>query len=160
MPFMDGLEATRRIKAMPGGKETIIVALTASVFKDQRNEVLEAGCDDFVRKPLNEDEIFEMMAKHLSVQYVYGAGSRVAGSALQIPDQEALTPEVLATLPADLVGSLEQAVIHLKVKEIDRTINVIRSHNAEIAGALAGLAKNFKYKEIWNMIQQSRKLSV
>ena len=71
MPVMGGLEATQRIKAMEGGKETIIVALTASVLIEQLDEVLSAGSDDFVRKPYNPDEIYSCMAKYLNCQYDY-----------------------------------------------------------------------------------------
>ena len=51
MPVMDGLEATRRIRELPGGKEVKIVAVTASAFMEQRDEILKAGMDDFLRKP-------------------------------------------------------------------------------------------------------------
>ena len=51
MPVMDGLEATRRIRAIEGGRDVKIVALTASVFKEERDNVLAAGMDDFIRKP-------------------------------------------------------------------------------------------------------------
>ena len=71
MPVMDGLEATRRIKAMAGGKETVIVVLSASVMKEQRTEVLEAGCDDFLLKPFREAKMFKTMAKHLGLRYLY-----------------------------------------------------------------------------------------
>ena len=51
MPVMDGIEATRRIRQLPGGKDVKIVAVTASAFKEQRRKLLDAGMDDFVRKP-------------------------------------------------------------------------------------------------------------
>jgi signal transduction histidine kinase/CheY-like chemotaxis protein/HAMP domain-containing protein len=159
IPVMDGLEATRRIKAMEGGQETIIVTLTASAFKDQRNEVLEAGCDDFLRKPFREEELLDVMARHLGIRFVYEEKKQSTINNRQLTIEKLLTPEVFATLPAELVSSLEQAVIHLKVKEINRTINAIRSHNAEFAEALAELAKNFNHKEIWNMIRQAKKRS-
>jgi CheY-like chemotaxis protein len=47
------------------------VGLTASVFTQQVNEVLAAGCDDFVRKPFQFEEIYDCMARHLGVKYRY-----------------------------------------------------------------------------------------
>ncbi|MCP4579102.1 MAG: response regulator, partial [Deltaproteobacteria bacterium] len=70
MPVMDGLEATRRIKAGENGPKTIIIALTAHAFENEREKILAAGCDDFVRKPFKEHEIFEAMCKHLGVKYI------------------------------------------------------------------------------------------
>ena len=99
MPVMDGLEATRRIKAMEGGKETIIVALTASVLMEQLNEVLNAGSDDFVRKPYNPDEIYDCIAKHLNMRYVYEEESELINqqtlSELGLKDLQGLPDEWL-----------------------------------------------------------------
>ncbi|MEJ2404983.1 MAG: response regulator [Candidatus Thiodiazotropha sp.] len=66
MPVMDGMEATRRIRELPDGKEVKIVAVTASVFADQRDEILDVGMDDFVRKPFRAAEIYACMSKHLA----------------------------------------------------------------------------------------------
>jgi two-component system sensor histidine kinase/response regulator len=56
MPVMDGLEATRLIKAAPGGGETVIIALTASAMDDQRQIAMQEGVDDFVGKPFDQNE--------------------------------------------------------------------------------------------------------
>ena len=56
---MDGLEAARRIRALEGGREVKIAAITASVFREERDQVMAAGMDDFVRKPFREEEIFD-----------------------------------------------------------------------------------------------------
>ena len=71
MPVMDGREATRRIKATDRGQDTIIVALTASAFEEDRAEVLAVGCDDFIRKPFTELEIIEVLRRHLGVRFGY-----------------------------------------------------------------------------------------
>jgi signal transduction histidine kinase/ActR/RegA family two-component response regulator len=71
MPVMDGLEATRRIRALEGGREVKIVALTASVFGEERANVLGAGMTDFIRKPYRAEEIFDCLARHLGVRFVY-----------------------------------------------------------------------------------------
>ncbi|NJK39589.1 MAG: response regulator [Oscillatoriales cyanobacterium SM2_3_0] len=71
MPVMDGYEATRMIRASPQGKSTVIIALTASAFEQDRGAVLAAGCNDFVRKPFRESIIFEKMAQYLGIRYRY-----------------------------------------------------------------------------------------
>jgi CheY-like chemotaxis protein len=70
MPVMDGLEATRRIKATEAGRRTKIIAVTAHALEEERAEILAAGCDDFIRKPYQVTEIFECLAKHLGVRYI------------------------------------------------------------------------------------------
>ena len=86
MPVMDGLEATRRIKADPRGKETVIVALTASAMDDDRRTVSQSGADDFLAKPCREDELLEKMRALLNIAYDYeevsgNEGQPVAGAA-------------------------------------------------------------------------------
>jgi CheY-like chemotaxis protein len=71
MPEMDGYEATKYIKSHDSGQQTIIIALTASAFEEERAQILAAGCDDFVRKPFRDSDIFEHMEKHLGVMYIY-----------------------------------------------------------------------------------------
>ena len=71
MPVMDGLAATRRIRDMPGGDAVRIAALTASAMEEERESVLAAGCDEFVRKPYRIPTIFQIMAKHLGIEYHY-----------------------------------------------------------------------------------------
>jgi signal transduction histidine kinase/ActR/RegA family two-component response regulator len=69
LPLMDGLEATRSIRALDGGRDVKIVGVSASVFASEREEMLAAGLDDFVRKPYLPNEIFDCMARHLNVSY-------------------------------------------------------------------------------------------
>ncbi|MBV5337555.1 MAG: response regulator, partial [Deltaproteobacteria bacterium] len=69
MAGVDGLEATRRIRLLPGGSTVKIAALTASVFLEERQEILTAGMDDFIRKPYRADELFECLTKHLGVEF-------------------------------------------------------------------------------------------
>jgi CheY-like chemotaxis protein/two-component sensor histidine kinase len=67
MPEMDGLEATRRIRALdtPKAKAIPIVAMTANVFKEDVEKCLEAGMDSHVGKPLDIDEVIEQIRKYL-----------------------------------------------------------------------------------------------
>jgi CheY-like chemotaxis protein len=71
MPVMDGYEATRRIKAMPDGKRTPIIALTASAFEEDRKAIMATGCDGFVRKPIKEHELFDSIKQLLRVRFHY-----------------------------------------------------------------------------------------
>src|ERR671933_631213 len=71
MPVMDGYEATKQIKSTTKGQATAVIALTASTLEEERGVVTSAGCDDFLRKPFREADIFEMMNKHIGVCYVY-----------------------------------------------------------------------------------------
>jgi CheY-like chemotaxis protein len=67
MPQIDGLEATRQIRSLNGRyfKNLPIVAMTANVFKDDIERCLAAGMDGHIGKPLDIDEVMEMLWKYL-----------------------------------------------------------------------------------------------
>ncbi len=71
MPVVGGIEATRRIKAEALGKDTIIIALTASALEDDRRAVFQSGADDFVSKPCSENELLEKIRGLSGIAYDY-----------------------------------------------------------------------------------------
>jgi len=156
MPVMDGYEATKRIKATTKGQATAIVAVTASSFEEQRAVILSTGCDDFIRKPFREADIFDALRKHLGVSFVYD--ETAASPTSTQTDTDALTPDAIAALPTNLVANLHQAIIdgdkNLMLTLIDR----IREQNKSLANALAALVNNFRYKQLLNLTQSAADL--
>ena len=63
---IDGLEATRRIKAMPQLTHIPILAMTASVRPEDMQQALDEGCSGFVRKPIDIDELPKQVAEHIA----------------------------------------------------------------------------------------------
>jgi len=65
MPNLDGLEATRRIRATPGGQSLPILALTAHAMAGDQERCLQAGCTAYVTKPVDPDDLLRAIAEHL-----------------------------------------------------------------------------------------------
>ncbi len=65
LPVMDGWEATRRLKANDDLRSIPIIALTAHAMAGDKEKALAAGCDDYLVKPLDEDELMARIAKYL-----------------------------------------------------------------------------------------------
>ena len=60
MPEMDGLTAMREIRARPGWQRIPIIALTAKAMKDDREECLAAGANDYIAKPLDLEKLLSL----------------------------------------------------------------------------------------------------
>ena len=65
MPVMDGLEATRILKADAGTRDIPIVALTAHAMKGDKENIIQAGCDGYLPKPINIKQLKETVKKYL-----------------------------------------------------------------------------------------------
>jgi len=160
MPVMDGLEATRRIRALETEAQqqssiqrVPIVDLTASVFKEQRHEAVEAGCDDFLRKPYRAMEIFELMAKHLDVRYVY-AEEPVGAPPLPEVKPERLAKS-LAALPPEWLTELQKSMEEIDLDSSKRIIEKISAKDEELASALSNLIKDFRYDRVQDLIKEA-----
>jgi CheY-like chemotaxis protein len=64
MPKMDGNEATRQIRQF--NTDVIIIAQTAYAFSGDREKAIEAGCNDYISKPINSTSLFELIRKHIN----------------------------------------------------------------------------------------------
>jgi signal transduction histidine kinase len=152
MPVMDGLEATRRIKAMTGGKETVIVALTASVLMEQKNEVLAAGSDGFLRKPYRTEEIFDCMAKHLGVRYVYEEAGELA-------DQYAssiLSADDLVDLPEEWLKQFLKASRLGEIKTMLALTDELPTTESKTKAKLNHYIKEFQLESLIKILEENR----
>ncbi|MES2047408.1 MAG: ATP-binding protein [Pseudomonadota bacterium] len=141
MPGIDGYEATRQIRVLPGGDKVKIVALTASVFEQDRAATKAAGCDGMVSKPIDEERLFSLMAELLGVRYRYaGAGSaKVVLSTAEL-ELSVLSPEMLQMLIV--------AANALDVEMMQWLLEQIRATHPDIAIALESLMQEFRFDRI------------
>ena len=147
MPVMDGYEATRRIRALSGGSKVRIVALTASAFREQRDEVLRAGCDEVMHKPYRAGNIFDAMARWLGARYEHQAPTAHAPA----PDGAMAEPVLrasLATLPAAARARLAEAAELLDAVQFKRELGDLADQYAAVASALGSLVDEFRFDQI------------
>jgi CheY-like chemotaxis protein len=148
MPVMDGYEATKRIKMTARGQATVIVALTASAFEQDRALVLSEGCDDFVRKPFRDEEIYDMLTKHLGVRFVYEEMDDLEGQADAQRLAEDLSADDLRGLPEEWVGRMHRAATQLDADAVLSLLNQIRDEHADLADGLTRLVHQFRFDTI------------
>ncbi|MBD1912842.1 response regulator [Leptolyngbya sp. FACHB-16] len=163
MPVMDGYEATRYIKAHLQGQATVIIAITASTLDEERAIVLAAGCDDFVRKPVWEETVFEKMAQYLGVRYRYEAkdqedtqngGMKTANGRMnEVTRPSVLSSASLQVMPSSWIDQLHQAAMQLDDKQIFSLIAMIPPEHAAMASALMDLVNRVRFDTIVNLSQ-------
>jgi CheY-like chemotaxis protein len=144
MPVMDGIEATYAIRQQPGGDAVKIVAVTASVFKEQQEEMLIAGMDGFVHKPYRFNEIYDAMAEQLELEYVYTS----ATTAEEEMSADSLSAVNLAALPVPLREELHSALENLDSETIRRLILQVGEIDQNLSLILSRYADNFAYPTI------------
>jgi PAS domain S-box-containing protein len=103
MPGIDGLEATRRIRAAERGtsRRVPIVAMTASAMKGDRERCLEAGMDAYLAKPIDADELFEV---------VEGFAAPALGDGVERPERERFADALDAAAIVDRLDGDHAAV--------------------------------------------------
>jgi len=151
---MDGLEATRRIKADPRGKETAIVVLTASALDSDRQAVFQSGADGFLTKPCREDELLEKIRSLLNLAYDYEEVSGAEHGPVAV--MAALSAVGFGQLPRELIEELANATSDGDKKLLDELCpKVIETAGAEFANALQALANNYEYDTLTRLLEEA-----
>jgi len=133
MPVMDGYEATRKIReAEPGQRHTVIVALTAYVMKGDAEKCREAGMDDYLSKPVNLEEVMNILQKYEKIQrFNYGKENNKNNDSyfediiLALMEESGLEKEICKDLLVEfceqarnLIGSIKEEIQKENFKKI------------------------------------------
>ena len=152
MPVMDGYEAVRQIRRCPGGDTIPIIAITASAFREQRQEILTAGCDDMIIKPFQAHEIFEAMGRLLDIKYIYEPKSEAAPAR---GHEVELTAAMLADLPEELLQELRQKALTLNREAALEVIARFADSAPEVAKGLKELVDNYQMAELQKLLGEA-----
>jgi len=160
MPVSDGFEATHKIRyyesrmrqatssteTLPG--HTPIIAITAKAFINDKQKCLDAGCDDFIPKPVNVDELLEKLQRHLNLKWLYEEPKSDAGdvdrTALPIdpPNSEILKVLIQFARSGDIRSIRRQA----------EKLEKAEPHLQPFAARLNLLAQQFQIDEIRKLL--------
>ena len=144
MPNMDGLEATRQIRALEGeAAGTPIIAMTANAFAEDRHSCMKAGMNDFIAKPISIDGLLDRLVHWISV----AAPKPTAGNRMEpdVSDEEAglMDQQVLDDLENETSSELVAEIIGIFIKETGERLDELREagirqdHPSVIAAAHA-----------------------
>jgi PAS domain S-box-containing protein len=154
-PTQDDRSGIQNSKLKTQDFPTVILALTANTFAEEVTKALAAGCDDFVRKPLEEALIFDKMAEHLGMAYTYGDTPYGDATALEATPSAAngLTIERLATMPTPWLQELYQSAAEVDDGKIATLCTTIPAREAELGSAIMVMARNFDFEPIIDLAE-------
>ncbi|WP_199321343.1 PAS domain S-box protein [Microcoleus sp. FACHB-831] len=178
MPVMDGYEATCQIKAREQAsrgageqgslslqnqksktenQKTVIIALTANAFEEERAVIMSAGCDDFASEPLQEETIFSKIAQHLEVRYIYEEPPAI-NLEVKPQDEESRSDRsvevYLSQMPDEWVTQLYQAAAVGSDCQILQLIEQIPSTHAPLRHTLIDWVNDFLFERVIDLIKQ------
>ncbi|MGM0455623.1 MAG: GAF domain-containing protein [Cyanobacteriota bacterium] len=172
MPELNGYEATPQIKALPECQDTIIIALTASAFEEERSAILASGCDDFIRKPFREVEILAKMQRYLGVEYEYEGNMQESTepdelgifqtreAQLQLTNLGAsMTPsseqmqQWICNLPKSVVEQLHQAALEGSDDQILEVLTSLDGSDSGCCDLAKTWAQDFRFDRILELMQ-------
>ena len=155
MPVMDGYEATKIIKSRLKDRETKIIALTASSFAEEKAILLTAGCDDFVRKPFLESDIWDTMARHLEITYIYKAEKEIYQEKEENnPSKVKLKLSILKQImPDGWFVDVFKGASQLNRDLLQDLIAQIPSEHDSIARILTEMVDNFDFERILKIVK-------
>jgi len=155
MPLMNGYEATKIIKqkiidnSSKNHNNTAIIALTATAFNEDRKFMLELGCNDFIRKPFQEDILLNKIAQYLGVEYIYEFESYDKNTASSEKNNtKQLTAEALKVMPEEWRKSLYSASTNCNQNSVLQLLSEIPEHHQKLKMRLEELADNYQFDEI------------
>ncbi|MFY9224968.1 MAG: ATP-binding protein, partial [Blastocatellia bacterium] len=145
MPELNGVETTKLIRDRERAKNlpTIpIIALSANVFEQTRDTMFSAGCNDFINKPFRESELFNKLAEHLGVAYIYEElKEKTSKKNISIKER-------LLKLPMEWLNNFQFVLAKGLIEEAKALINQKRNLDPELFDELETLLKNYQFDEI------------
>ncbi|MEY3220464.1 MAG: hypothetical protein RIT27_1821 [Pseudomonadota bacterium] len=149
MPYPDGFETTRKIRALSCGKSVIIIAMSASVFEEDHQNSFNAGCDAFIKKPVKLTEILNILQTHLKLEWIYEENDSNLENNAVFPKKEELSIEVLAILK-----NIAELVRVGDISNIDEEMQHLTnySHLTGLICEIERLAKNFEISQLRNLL--------
>ncbi len=141
MPVMDGYEATRRIKASEGGESVPVIAITASAFEDDVQNVMKSGADICIRKPLGPEEVYEALEHLVGIRFLYADEPGTD----EHRQEELSSIETAPSLPDEMIEAMRTALQDGDIDELELLIERIRRFDGDLADRLLRLARQYDY---------------
>ncbi|MBI4783147.1 MAG: response regulator [Oscillatoriophycideae cyanobacterium NC_groundwater_1537_Pr4_S-0.65um_50_18] len=157
MPVMDGYQFLQQIRQSEVLKTIPIIVSSASVSSIEQQQSLDTGADDFLAKPLQADDLFQMLHKYLQIDWIYQPAADPEVRSL-IPDISDFTPSAPLVMPppadlAELLQLAQQGRLK-KLAEVARALEQQNPQYAPLVKHLLELSKGFHVEKLETFVQK------
>ncbi len=158
MPVMNGWEMARRLRELPQFQSITIIAISANAFEVDRQKSLEAGCNDFLPKPVQAEDLLNQIKNSLNLSWIYDSTYQYQLKQFSNESsysQRATQSEIVIPPSSELV-KLYQAAQSGKVQGVEHEIMRLQQLNPEyiaFAIRIMELAVDFEYEEIAQILE-------
>ncbi|MGB7413730.1 MAG: ATP-binding protein, partial [Thermosynechococcaceae cyanobacterium] len=135
----------------------VIIALTSHAFEQERTLAIAAGCIDCLYKPFDEAAIFDALAEHLGVEYLYQDDSPNRTKNASEYSSEPLSIKGLAQMPSDWLVQLDWAAQHLDTEQVLDLIGQVPEQHSQLAHRLKQTVKQFDFGQLMTAAQNAQK---
>ncbi|SHN41833.1 Signal transduction histidine kinase [Duganella sacchari] len=149
MPTLDGISATRQIRANPDIQQPRIVMLTASAFTEEREEALHAGADEFLRKPVEQEQLYAVLEQQLDLQFV----RRHHGVRQAAP--QPLAAEDLRQLAPVLRAELKTALQELNLSRVAQLLAPLPPALGDVVARIEHMIQLHQYPQLCALLDQA-----
>jgi DNA-binding NarL/FixJ family response regulator len=141
MPGLDGFEVVRRLRAAHG-PEPKIVAVSANAFDEARQRALAMGCDSFMTKPVDVEQLLAVLAEQLGLEWL-SADSGGAGE----PSQTSFAPDATAP-PLPRLAELRDRARAGDVMALGTALDALAAEFPALTAELRGYAARFDLRSV------------
>jgi CheY-like chemotaxis protein/nitrogen-specific signal transduction histidine kinase len=142
MPIMDGFELIRQLKKLK--LDIPIIASSASVFESDQQLSINVGADNFLAKPIQADDLLNLIQQHLKVEWITAATTEVKPS----QSEEIIPPS------AWVLNHLLELARRGNLRELAKQADLLEPEFANFAEQVIQLAKSYQEQELFNFINQ------
>ena len=146
MPNLGGIEMIRRVRQTTFSQKLPLIAVSASTFKETQLKCMEAGCDDFLPKPVKINQLLELLEKYLKLEWIYAKNDEGHISA----PKDDLKPASLEIVlpPIETMAMLHELALDGDIGDLLEQLNHLEQGNEQFQPFVAKLRQQAKQYQL------------
>lgn len=157
MPIMGGYKLLKSLQQSKAVKDIPIIVSSASVFDSEQYKSIEAGAKAFLSKPVQAEELFDVLEKHLNIKWIYEVDKRMLDSQINQLDCGAFDTEKNILIPShEELNQLYEYARKGRILDLEQRVEKLKEENQELsafANQICLLTREFKLEKVQDVLK-------